>query len=876
MAKQWRRGLGILIFALLLLNFAANVHQLYQKGREGYSGLHGEGTRFKIIVTGVDEGSPTAGKIRVGDEVIAVNGVYLKDDPSVLNKSAPSPGGSYTITVLRGEQLLTVTITTARKPNPYPLERVAGRLTDLLFLGIGVFIFFFRPNDKQAQVLGLMLGTFTALNIGNAPDWPLWAVQVVFVAQFCGLWFLPLSCHLFLVFPEASPALRRWPQLERWIYWPFIVLMLPNYGLTRLWRPPLGTFAMRLSEVLPGWYKWLTVISMIGYIVGAVTLIVINNRAASLATQRKLRVLVAGCSLGFLCFLLLVTQEVLHLGQAYPRFVEIIGQLSLFTTPLIPLTFAYAIIRHQVIPISLIIRRGVRYLLVSRGSIFLLLAGIGVLMWVVMDEVFRYFQLNNGRIVGTVSALVAILVWRLANSFHQQIIAPAIDRHFFHQTYDAQQIIAELNDSLRTASDLPHLLELVATRIQTAVKAETVGILLRREADGAFELVYHCVYSHHNRRPYRKELAAALAPDSAVIRYLREAGQPLDLDGRDPRFNLHLLETGSSVFLSKEREVIELLKSVLLIPVLGKEGLVAVFCLGRHLGDLPYSSEDKRLLLSVGAPTTLALENARLLERMVADARLREELEAENNARARELEEARQLQLSMLPKQVPQMATLEIAAYMKTATEVGGDYYDFDLATDGTLTVAVGDATGHGLKAGTVVTAMKSLFRTFASEPEPATMLKHSSRVLKEMNLRSLFMALTIMKFKDQRLKISAAGMPSVLIYRKHTKHVEEVSLPGMPLGSVANYPYKQIEVALTPGDVVVALSDGFPERFNTAGEILGFARAANVLLEIADGSASEIVARYVTDGDTWANGLAQNDDVTFVVLKVKSAGERS
>ncbi|MEJ7700687.1 MAG: hypothetical protein WKF71_13720 [Pyrinomonadaceae bacterium] len=77
------------------------------------------------------------------------------------------------------------------------------------------------------------------------------------------------------------------------------------------------------------------------------------------------------------------------------------------------------------------------------------------------------------------------------------------------------------------------------------------------------------------------------------------------------------------------------------------------------------------------------------------------ELHAENERRAKELEEARQLQLSMLPKKLPQIPNLEIAAYMKPATEVGGDYYDFHVGADGTLTVAVGDATGHGLKAGT-------------------------------------------------------------------------------------------------------------------------------------------------------------------------------
>ncbi len=77
---------------------------------------------------------------------------------------------------------------------------------------------------------------------------------------------------------------------------------------------------------------------------------------------------------------------------------------------------------------------------------------------------------------------------------------------------------------------------------------------------------------------------------------------------------------------------------------------------------------------------------------------------AENQRRAKELEEARTLQLSMLPKTVPSLPNLEIAVYMNPATEVGGDYYDFHVSNDGALTVAVGDATGHGLNAGIMVT----------------------------------------------------------------------------------------------------------------------------------------------------------------------------
>src|SRR5215813_14912953 len=124
-----------------------------------------------------------------------------------------------------------------------------------------------------------------------------------------------------------------------------------------------------------------------------------------------------------------------------------------------------------------------------------------------------------------------------------------------------------------------------------------------------------------------------------------------------------------------------------------KDGMLGLISLGPRLGDLPFSHEDERLLMSVGGPATFAIENALLVERMVEEARRRQELEAENEQRAKELEEARQLQLSMLPKNMPQSPHLEIEAYMKTATEVGGDYYDFHQSDNGVLTVVVGDAT---------------------------------------------------------------------------------------------------------------------------------------------------------------------------------------
>jgi serine phosphatase RsbU (regulator of sigma subunit) len=188
----------------------------------------------------------------------------------------------------------------------------------------------------------------------------------------------------------------------------------------------------------------------------------------------------------------------------------------------------------------------------------------------------------------------------------------------------------------------------------------------------------------------------------------------------------------------------------------------------------------------------------------------------------------------MLPREVPAHPGLDVAAYMQTATEVGGDYYDFHVGEDGTLTLAIGDATGHGMKAGTMVTATKSLFNALAGEESLLDILDRATRAIKGMNARQLYMALTLARFKDGVLYLSAAGMPPALVYRARTGTLETIRLKGMPLGSFVGFPYREEEVRLERGDTVLLMSDGFPELFNEAGEMLGYEEAAAAFAKVA------------------------------------------
>ena len=207
---------------------------------------------------------------------------------------------------------------------------------------------------------------------------------------------------------------------------------------------------------------------------------------------------------------------------------------------------------------------------------------------------------------------------------------------------------------------------------------------------------------------------------------------------------------------------------------------------------------------------------------------------------------------------------------MKPATEVGGDYYDFHVGEDGALTVAVGDATGHGLKAGTMVSVVKSLFVSLADHPDIAHIFERQSQVLKEIKLRGLFMAMTMVKVQGRQMSFGIAGMPPILLYRDVTGAIEEVMIKALPLGAIAGYQYKKRELSLASGDVVVLMSDGLPERFNEQGEMLDYQKVHDALLTVARHSPQAIIDRLVQVGDEWGGSRVQDDDVTFVVVKVR------
>ena len=240
---------------------------------------------------------------------------------------------------------------------------------------------------------------------------------------------------------------------------------------------------------------------------------------------------------------------------------------------------------------------------------------------------------------------------------------------------------------------------------------------------------------------------------------------------------------------------------------------------------------------------------------------------------ARELAEAEALQQCLRPCPCPRHPALDIAAYTAPVSEVNGDYYDFLRHEDGTLTAALGDATGHGLKAGMMVIATKTLFHTLAEDTGLVELLDRSTRVLKRMHLCRLYMGLMLARYQQGVLHLAAAGMPPAIVWRAATGTVEAIRLRGMPLGALDTFPYQEVAITLDPGDTVVLMSDGFPELLSACCGRLGYKQAAIHVADAGGGSAAEMIDHLVATAHGWAQNQPIDDDMTFLVLRRKPNG---
>jgi len=248
-----------------------------------------------------------------------------------------------------------------------------------------------------------------------------------------------------------------------------------------------------------------------------------------------------------------------------------------------------------------------------------------------------------------------------------------------------------------------------------------------------------------------------------------------------------------------------------------------------------------------------------------------------NNRMLSALEVAEEVQQNLLPKEIPAIEGLNIAAKSIYCNKTGGDFYDFlnlSKNSEGKFTVVIGDVSGHGIAAGLLMTTARALLRSRSAQP--GTLSEIVSDVNRDLTLdiydtgRFTTLLYLMVDPLNHRLQWVRAGHDAALLYDPESDSFEELYGSGLALGWDENYQYEENErTGLAKGQVIFLGTDGIWETFNLTGEPFGKEPLKDIIRRNAAASADDIMNEILTALEHFRQGKEPEDDVTLVVIKM-------
>jgi serine/threonine-protein kinase len=462
----------------------------------------------------------------------------------------------------------------------------------LCSFAVGLLIAFRRPRDPAARIGAWFIGT-AAIAFGLPNGWAVVWRQAPLVVQ--ALFWIPTVSRFVLVAIFLS-LLMMFPRRLTRARWPWLLIWVPVLA-TLPWRVP-QFFSVIYSPGeafgIPSWVHQAALLRTMLYLAAGIGILLVTYRRMLVPDEkRRVRVLLTGTAISLAAAMAVVWKmNVEGFGQTSVLWIALIHPLTLAA----PLAFAYAIVRHRVFDIRVIVRQGLQYAF-ARGAVLGLVPAMGAIL--VLDLAVNSQQplaqilQARGWVYFAISAVAIALYWQRSQWLE------AIDRRFFREQYDAQRLLRDIVQEIRTADSLENASQAVASRIEAALHPEFVSILVREPDEAVFRPL--------TSLPHEQPLLSRLA-DSKLVALASVLGKPLEI----------LL--GDSGWLEQRLpwEEIDLVRRAridLLIPITTTPGeKQALLVLGIRRSEEPYTPKDQELLEAIAASLALLLEKPVVVE----------------------------------------------------------------------------------------------------------------------------------------------------------------------------------------------------------------------------------------------------------------------
>lgn len=765
----------------------------------------------------------------------------------------------------------------------------------LLAMAAGLFIGFSKPSDHQAFLASLVFLMFSTSFLVEVSQFPAGWREAALALRTTAQVFAPyLILRFFLRFPRRSLLDRRAPWIAptalalSGIVWAGMMTFsfaayLSFDALDRIasTAAAIGLTA-KIARVSCG------ALAGVLIVLALVALGLTTFKAATRDDRRRMVVILVGAVMGPLPMGLLVASE----GKTNPYVFLIV----LLLAGLFPLSFVYAVVRHHIFGIRLIVRQGLQYALLSRG--FLLVEGVVIflaLYFAAGPILIRQFP-GTGQSLASVGVAALTLGLMAGTRRLNRWVMPKIDRRFFRDAYNAQRILRDLGRAVRELSSRPDtLLGKVADEIAAALHLEQIAIFLveqpwphlapvqgedaaswsagpGRAPSGRFELflvrrdVVGAGGTDAGLDPRAETALTSRVPIADWLGRSLESPEALEVFPVDPSRGSALRElrpAGETGTLA-DTELFERFGARVLVP-LGTHGRALGFVvLGTKRSGEPFTGEDRDLLMAVAEQVSIALDYSEMIARATEQEKLRQEIRI-----------AQEVQSRLFPQERPRLDTLRYDGACRSARGVGGDYFDFLKLPDGTLGLTLADIAGKGLPAALLMASLQALVRSHATShhDDLAELAAELNRHLFESTGDSRFATFFFGIYDDRSrlLRYVNAGHNPPLLLRSAASGCELLRLEAedMVLGVLPERRYHERRVQLLPDDLLVIYSDGITEASNEHEEEFGEQRLVDLLRESAGRDVEEIVCRIQGDVVRFLGSVPQPDDMTLIVARV-------
>ncbi|MBI5401887.1 MAG: SpoIIE family protein phosphatase [Ignavibacteriae bacterium] len=765
------------------------------------------------------------------DILLAINGERFKGSSEAMFLLNKYSNEIITYTIIRNNVVYNVNIWVYKYFN---ILYLISWLLGFGFLSVGLMVGYSNPKELTSKLLfflgcaasvGLISNSsplgYYIININSTAVKILYLIITISFTS-CFIILAPLLLHFLLTFPRKYEFKHRKNILRLIYYVPFIY---PGFITAYSFIAGKG-IKLNFSIFL---------VFLLSYLfIGMFFFIRSYLKITEPAQKKSLRIINYGFLIGIL-------------GIGYNFFLNLKQKPDFLVSPLlmvpcvlvlaIPVSFGFAIFKYRILDTEFVVKKGLVF-----GIVTTIIIGLYFLLIYALDNFLKgYVQVRSQFVT-----IAFILIFTFTFDYVNKRAKEFVDRLFYRERYNYRKSLLSFSRELSFISNINELLEKICDSVSTTMGIKVINLWLN-------DKTYYLMLDNNSLCKNFKDMENFA--DTALNKLFRKNRLPVQLN------ESNLFEYN---FSEEERKLIKENNISLSIPILLKNKLIGALNFGPKPSGKAYSDEDIDLLKAFAIQSAISFENSKLKLEEINKEKIEEELKI-----------AKGIQTGLLPKDDFNIEKLDIAGYSEPAKIIGGDFYDLIKLSETKLLLVIGDVSGKGIPAALYMSKVQAMIQ-FASQmfENPRDILIEVNKQIFEQIDRKSFITMVIALFdlENNFVKISRAGHNPVLFSKNGQIDIlKNTGLGlGMEKGKFFEPNLEVTEIKFNPDNLFLFYSDGLNEAMDIHRNEFGLDNVIKIISENKTKPSKEIQTSLLDAVGNFRGEAEQNDDITFVVVKVK------